>query len=115
MNGLPLRAMYMLLSGCLIQGQIHIFDLFLMIKQLLIHLDTKVNSHEYSILREGRKEPTCLVYIPNLFRPLGRVVLRSPKVSESAECIVTLPGPPVDTYVDPLGFRDTDHAVENMF
>ena len=55
------------------------------------------------------------MYIPNLFRPLGRVVLRSPKVSESAECIVTLPEPPVDAYVDPFGFKDTDHAVENMF
>lgn len=54
---------------------------------------------------------TCLQYIPYLFRPLGRVDLRSPKFSFSAECIVTFPEPPVEAYVPPLGFRDTDHAI----
>lgn len=54
---------------------------------------------------------TYLQCIPNLVRPLDSVACLSPKLAASAEWMVTLPDPPVDAYVPPLGLRDTDHAV----
>ena len=60
----------------------------------------------------GGNGPTCVQNIPNLLLPLERVVRRSPKLSDSAERIVTLPEPPVEAYVPPFGLRDTDHANE---
>src|ERR1700722_4243145 len=63
-------------------------------------------------LQFGGNGPTCAQYIPNLLLPLERVVRRSPKLSDSAERIVTLPEPPVEAYVPPFGLRDTDHANE---
>lgn len=50
--------------------------------------------------------------IPNLFLLLGRDARRCPKVSGSAEWMVTFPEPPVDAYVPPRGFRETDQAEE---
>jgi hypothetical protein len=46
--------------------------------------------------RRGRYIRTCLHCMPNLFRPLVSVARRSPKLSSSAEWMVTLPEPPVE-------------------
>jgi hypothetical protein len=49
--------------------------------------------------------------MPNLFRPELRTARRSPKLSTCAEWIVTLPDPPADAYVSPLGLREIDQAI----
>ena len=48
--------------------------------------------------------------IPNLFRPEERVESRSPKLLVWAEWMKTFLEVPVDAYVSPRGFKETDHA-----
>ena len=51
--------------------------------------------------------------MPNLDFPddaAVSVAIFSPKLFACAECIATFPEPPVDAYVSPFGFRETDHA-----
>lgn len=51
--------------------------------------------------------------MPNLAFPdeaAVSVAIFSPKLFVCAECIETFPEVPVDAYVSPFGFRETDHA-----
>ena len=60
-------------------------------------------SRAYISREGGKKRRTWLVNMPNFERPASSFASCCPKFEDSAECIVTLPAPPVAAYDLPSG------------